>query len=154
MKVVFGMEPATNGGTGPWALSLMVVISKYPNQLSAEEIILVFQCLQSLSGSSFIRIPAIDFWLSIFLEYGDKSDVCTEGFITLKNFVSKFKETTLTETNLKDILRCAENSKVLSDAEVLKCRSVLEYGVYGMEIEEKLNSYLFLPSLVKILKAK
>lgn len=154
MKIVFCVEPATNGGTGPWALSLMVAISKYPNELSVEEIILVFQCLQSLSGSSFINIPAIDFWLSIFLDYGNNPEICSEGFLTLQNLISKFKEITFTENNLKDILHCAENSKVLSDDEVFKCKNALEYGFYGMENEEKLNSYLFLPSLVKILKAK
>jgi len=155
MEAAFRIHPATNGGTGPWALSLMVTISKYPKKLSTEEILLVFKCLQSLSGSSYISLPAVDFWLSLFLEYGKIPDISLEGFVTLNNLVSKFQNISelFDDGNLKDILDCGIVSNVMSNDEAFKCQSVLEYGTSGIQIQET-NTYLFLPSLIKILKAK
>lgn len=155
MENAFYIQPATNGGSGPWALSLMVAISKHSDQLSTEEILAIFRCIQSLSDSSYIRIPVIDFWLSIFLEYGNNPDICSEGIVTLGDLVSKHQTACqlLNEDEIKDIICCGENSKVLSDDEVFKCRYALEYGINGIKIE-KTNSYIFLPILVKILKGK
>ncbi|XP_025207586.1 uncharacterized protein LOC112603296 isoform X2 [Melanaphis sacchari] len=155
MEATFRIHPATNGGTGPWALSLMVAISKYPKELSTEEILLAFKCLQSLSGSSYISLPAVDFWLFLFLEYGKNPDISPEGFDTLNNLVSKFQNISELFDNscLKDILNCGIVSSVLSDDEAFKCQSVLEYGMDGIQIQES-NNYLFLPTLLRILKAK
>jgi len=155
MEATFRIHPATNGGTGPWALSLMVAISKYPKELSTEEILLVFKCLQSLSGSSYISLPAVDFWLSIFLEYGKNPDISLEGFRTINNLVSKFQNINelFNDDNLKDILDCGIVSNIISNDEAFKCQSVLQYGIGGILIQET-NTYLFLPTLLKILKAK
>lgn len=155
MEATFRIQPATHGGTGPWALNLMVAISKYPNELSTEEILAVFRCLQSLSNSSFISIPVIDFWLSFFLEHGNNTDICSEGLVTLNILLSKFQDTLglLNEDNLKDVLYCGRQSGVLSNDELFKCESILKYGLKGFQIEEK-NSYLFLPVMVKILKER
>lgn len=155
MESAFRIQPATNGGTGPWALSLMIAIDKYPSKFSTGVVLEVFRCLQSLSNSSFISIYVIDFWLSIFLEYGENADICSEGYITLNNLVSKYKNVfeSLNCENLKKILDCGTKSKVLSDDEVFKCHSILLYGTNGMKIEEP-NSYLLLPIMFKILKAK
>lgn len=155
MEATFCIQPATNGGCGPWALSLMVAISKYSNVLSTEEIIAVFKCLVSLSNSTFISIPAIDFWLSFFLEYGSNPDICLEGLTALDKLLSKFKDNIglLNEDNLKDILCCGRKSGVLSNDELFQCESILKYGLEGFQIEEN-NSYIFLPVMVKILKDK
>lgn len=154
MKNTFCIEPATNGGTGPWALSLMTAVCKFHGKLSSEEICLLFQCLRTLSSSSYISIPAFDFWLYLFLEFGDDQEVCREGFVTLKNIVSKYHDINqlFSKKSLTDVLFCGENSKVLSDDEVFKCRSVLEHGINGVKIEE--TSFLFLPTMIKILKVK
>lgn len=155
MEALFRVQPATNGGTGPWALSLMIAIDKYPLKLSTEVVIGAFKCLQSLSNSSYISIYVVDFWISIFLEYGGNGDICSEGFITLNNLISKYKNVfqLFNEENLKEILDRGTESKVLSDDEVFKCRSVLLYGINGIKIKEP-NPYLFLPVMVKILKAE
>lgn len=155
MENIFRIEPATNGGSGVWALGLMTVISKSPKRLSANEICVLFRCLQSLSNSSYIGIPATDFLLYLFLEYGCNHNVCHEAFVTLNNVVAKYKDVyqILTEDNLTQILNCGETSKVLSDDEILKCRSILKYGINGVQIE-KSSTYLFLPTMVNILKDK
>jgi len=155
MEATFRIHPATNGGTGPWALSLMTAISKYPNELSTEEILLTFKCLQSLSGSSYISLPAVDFWLSLFLEYGKNPDITLEGFGTLNNLVSKFQNISelFDDSNLKDILDCGIVSNIISNDEAFKCQSVLEYGIGGIQVQET-NTYIFLPALLKILKSK
>lgn len=155
MESAFRVQPATNGGTGPWALSLMIAIHKYPLKLSTEVVLGVFRCLQSLSNSSYISIYVIDFWLSIFLEYGEITDICSEGYITLNNLISKYKNAfeLLNEDNLKEILNCGIKSKVLSEDEVFKCQSVLLYGINGIKIKDP-TSYLLLPIIIKILKAK
>jgi len=155
MEAAFRIHPATNGGTGPWALNLMVAISKYSKELSTEEILLVFKCLQSLSGSSYISLPAVDFWLSLFLEYGKIPEVSLEGFVTLNNLVSKFQNVSelFNDANLKDVLNCGIVSNSISNDEAFKCQSVLEYGIGGIQIQET-NTYQFLPTLIKILKAK
>uniref|UniRef100_A0A2S2NAL6 Nucleolar pre-ribosomal-associated protein 1 n=1 Tax=Schizaphis graminum TaxID=13262 RepID=A0A2S2NAL6_SCHGA len=155
MEATFRIHPATNGGTGPWALSLMVAISKYPKELSTEEILLTFKCLQSLSGSSYISLPAVDFWLFLFLKYGKNSDISLEGFSTLNNLVSKFQNISelFDDDNLKDILNCGTVSNVISNDEAFKCQSVLEYGIDGILVQES-DNYLFLPALLKILKAR
>lgn len=155
MEAAFRIQPATNGGTGPLALNIMMTISKLPGVvLSTEEIIQVFRCLQSLSKNSCVSIPAIDFWLLIFLKYGRNAEICLEGFSTLNNLASKYQDTyqLLTEDNVKDILSCGENSMVLSKEEVFKCQSVLEYGFDGIKIAEN-NSYIFLPTMIQILNA-
>lgn len=155
MEATFRIHPATNGGTGPWALSLMMAISKYPNKLSTEEILLTFKCLQSLSGSSYISLPAVDFWLTLFLVYGKNPDISLEGFETLNNLVSKFQNVSelFDDDNLKDILDCGIVSNIISNDEAFKCQSVLEYGIGGIRIQET-NTYIFLPTLLKILKSK
>lgn len=155
MEATFGIQPATNGGTGPWALSLMATISKYPVDLSTEEILLVFQCLRSLSSSSFISIPAVDFWLFIFIEYGNTPEICSEGIITLNNLVSKYQDVyhLIHQDYMKEILCRLEKTNILSADEVFKCRSILEYGIDGIKLEET-NSYLFLPAMLKMLKTK
>jgi len=152
MEALFRIQPATNGGVGPWALSLLVTISKHVNSFSTEEILAVFSCLKSLSSSSYISIPIIDFWLNLFLKYGNIYDICSEGFVTLDNLVSKYPDAyqQFSKDNLQDIINCGENSKVLSDNEVFKCRSLIEHGINGFEIKEE-NSYVFLPALVKII---
>lgn len=155
MENLFHIESATNGGSGVWALGLMTVISKSPKRLSANEICVSFRCLQSLSNSPYIGIPAIDFLLYLFLEYGCDDHVCYQAFVTLNNVVAKYKDVyqVLTDDNLTQILNCGETSKVLSDDEILKCRSILKYGIKGVQIE-KSSSYLFLPTMVNILKDK
>lgn len=154
MKSAFMIEPATNGGTGHWAIGLMVTISKCIdfNSLSTEEIMLAFECLQMLSKSSFIRNYAIDFWLLMFLEYGKSPDICLEGFVTLKNLVSKYKNVHefINEDNIKEILSFGKITKVLSDFEVFQCQSILEHGSSGIKVEET-NSYIFLPTMIQIL---
>lgn len=155
MEATFRIHPATNGGTGPWALSLMGAISKYPKELSAEEILLIFKCLQSLSGSSYISLSAVDFWIFLFLEYASNPDIILEGFNTLNNLVSKFKNISelFDNSNLKDILKRGMFSNVISNDEGHECSSVLDYGMSGIQIQEP-NNYVFLPTLLKILKAK
>lgn len=152
MKSIFAIEPATNGGTGNWAIGLMVTISKYTDALSTEEILLIFQCLQMLSNSSFIGDSAIDFWLLIFLEHGNNPDICLEGFVTLNNLILKYKNVYefIDKNNIKEILCHGENAKVLSDDEVFQCKSILEHGLNGILIKET-KSYIFLPTLIKIL---
>jgi len=155
MEATFRIHPATNGGTGPWALSLMVAISKYPKELSTEEILLIFKCLQSLSGSSYISLSAVDFWIFLFLGYASNPDIILEGFNTLNNLVSKFKNISelFDNSNLKDILKLGMSSNVISNDEGYECSSVLDYGMSGIQIQEP-NNYVFLPTLLKILKAK
>jgi len=155
MEAAFRSHPATNGGTGPWALSLMVAISKYPNKLSTEEILLIFKCLQSLSGSSYISLSAVDFWIFLFLRYASNPDIILEGFNTLNNLVSKFKNISelFDDSNLKDILKQGMFANVISSDEGYACSSVLDYGINGIQIQEP-NNYIFLPTLLKILKEK
>lgn len=155
MEKVFRIEPATNGGTGPWALTLMSVISQDPKQLTESEYCVLFRCLKSLSNSSYINIPIVYFVIYLFLEHGNQNHVCHEGFITLNQIVSKYHDAykVITKENLMQMLSYGENTKVLSDDEVLKCRSVLEHGVYGIRLEE-ISPYIFLPTLVKILEKK
>lgn len=155
METVFSIQPATNGGSGPWAISLMIAISKYLDKFNSEEILATFQCIQSMSGSSFIREPVIEFWLSIFLDYGNEPDIYSAGIVTLNDLVSKYTKSweTLNDDAIKDIICFGENSNVLSEDEVFKCRSALEYGVDGFVIEEA-NSFTLLPILIKILKNK
>jgi len=155
MNATFRIQPATNGGTGPWALNLMTAVSKCVQEISTEEIHLIFECLESLSNNVCISIPVIDFWLSMFLDYGNNSITCVKGLNTLTNLVSKYKDVfkSFEEDDLKDILRCIENSKAVSDKEILRCQLVLKHGTYGMIIENP-KEYLFLPVLVKILKLK
>jgi len=155
MEATFRVHPATNGGTGPLALSLMIAISKYRKELSIEEILLVFKCLQSLSGSSYISLSAVDFWIFLFLEYGKNPDIILEGFSTLNNLVSKFKNISelFNDSNLKNILNQGMYSNVISNDEGHECLSVLEYGMSGIQIQEP-NNYVFLPTLLKILKEK
>lgn len=155
MEALFGIHPATNGGTGPWASSLMVAIRNHSNHLSTEEILLAFKCLQALSGNSYISLPAVDFWISIVLEFRQDPDIVREGFNTLNNLVSKFQNVSelFDNGNLKAVLKCGITSNVLSDDEAFKCQSILKYGTNGIQIEEK-NTYLFLPTMLKILKAK
>lgn len=155
LEATFSIQPATNGGTGPLALSFMVAVSKCSHELSTEEVLLIFQCLQSLSSSSFISIPAIDFWFYIFMEYGNNFDICSAGFVTLNNLISKYQDICqiLNEDDIKDILCRGEKTNVLSNDEVFKCQSILEHGTNGIKIKEK-NSYLFLPVMMKLLKSK
>lgn len=155
MKRSFSIQPATNGGTGPLALNFMVVISKCTNELSKEEILLVFQCLQSLNVTSFISIPIIDFWLHIFLECGNDPEICSEGFATLNNLISKYQDLCqlFNKDKMKKILCHGIKTSILSNNEVFKCQNILEYGIGGIKIEEK-DSYLFLPIMMKILKSK
>jgi hypothetical protein len=155
MESLFRVQPATKGGTGPWAISIMIAVDKCPSKLSPEVIIGTFRCLQSLTNSSFISIFVVDFWLSIFLKYGENADICSEGYITLNSLISKYKNVfqLFNNENLEEIIDRGAESKVLSDDEVFKCRSVLLYGIKGIKIKEP-NPYLLLPVLVKILKAE
>lgn len=152
MEKIFRIEPATQGGTGPWALNLMSTICQDSKRLTESEFCVLFRCLKSLSNSSFISIPLVDFILYLFSEHGNKNHVCHEGFITLNQIVSKHHGAykNITKENLMQMVSCGENTKVLSDDEVLKCRSVLEHGVCGVRIEE-ISPYIFFPTLVKIL---
>lgn len=155
-NAVFRIQPATNGGTGPWALSFMTAIPKCNHDFSTEEVILIFECLKSLANSSYIGIPAIDFWLSMYLDYGNNFIICTKGLLALKTLVSKYVKVIsdyFSENDLIDILRWGAKSNAISKKEVLKCQSVLNYGTYGIQIE-KPEKYLFLPELVIILKEK
>lgn len=133
----------------------MVAISKYPKELSTEEILLVFKCLQSFSGSSYISLSAVDFWIFLFLEYGKSPDIILEGLSTLNNLVSKFKNISelFDNSNLNEIIKRGMMSNVISTDEGFECLSVLEYGMSGIQIQEP-NNYVFLPTLLKILKAK
>lgn len=153
MDNLFRIVPATGGGTGPWAISLMTIVTKDPSNVSLEEIKLLFQCLHSLSGSSYISIPVIDFWLYLFLAYGCDPNVCSFGFAVLDNIISKYNVYKFLNDNLYDIFYCAKNSGVFSDDEEFKCKSILEHGINGIKIEET-SSFLFLPTMVKILKAQ
>lgn len=155
MNASFRVQPATNGGTGPWALHLMTAISKCIQKLSDEEVHLVFECLESLSNNVCMSTPVIDFWLYMFLDNGNNSIACTKGLSTLAILVSKYKEIfkSFKKEDLKHILFCIENSKTVSDEEMFRCELVLKHGTYGMKIENP-KKYLFLPILVKILKLK
>ncbi|XP_050435680.1 nucleolar pre-ribosomal-associated protein 1 [Adelges cooleyi] len=154
MEAAFLVQPATNGGTGPWALSLMMAISKLQVKLSTEEVIQMFSCLNALSASSSISTATVDFLLFMFLEYGNVLDVAVAGFATLANIASKYMESfqLLTNQNLLDVLDCGESSTALTPDEIQKCRCVLEHGVNGIQIDNNENTYLYLPTLLKYLK--
>lgn len=132
-----------------------MAIKKCASKLSVEEILLVFKCLQSLTSNFYVTNHAVDFWLSIYLDYGDNATVCKEGLITFKKiyFHSVEADQLLEENDLNDILRCAENTKAISDDEAFKCRVVLEHGTNGLQINNP-EEYLFLPVLVNIVEKK
>ncbi|XP_050532927.1 nucleolar pre-ribosomal-associated protein 1 [Daktulosphaira vitifoliae] len=153
MERAFRVQPATNGGSGPWALSLMTALSKIPTKLSNEEVIQVFCCLNALSANSSIIPATIDFWLYMFLLYGNDSEIAVKGFASLANLSLKYSDTFcyLNKENLLTILSCGKNSKVLSDDELFKCNCIIEHGVNSVEVEN-FSTYLFLPALIKGLK--
>lgn len=153
MEAAFRVQPATNGGTGPLALSMMVAVSKFPNKLTPDEVIQIFKCLRSLSKNSCVSIPAIDFCLMIFTDYGTDPKICLEGLYTLNNLVTKYPGVykLLKKSNVKDILCHVENTKVLSDDELFKCQSILENGFSSYKIPEN-NSFIFLPTMISLLK--
>lgn len=157
MEGAFRVQPATNGGSGPWALSLMIALSKISTNLSNEEVIQVFSCLNALSTNSSIIPATVDFWLYIFLLYGVEPEVAVKGFASLANLLTKYSNTFsyLNKDNLFAILSCGKNSKVLSDDELFKCNCIIEHGVDGVDFDNtNLETYLFLPTLIKGLKTQ
>ncbi|VVC41831.1 Hypothetical protein CINCED_3A025916 [Cinara cedri] len=95
MKSVFSIEPATNGGTGQWATSLMVTLSICIKTLSNEEIILIFECLQVLS--EFFSKDNI----KIILNHGETTKVLTDDEVFECQSILKhgFNNIKIEETN-------------------------------------------------------
>lgn len=123
-------------------------------ELSKKEIILVFQCLQSLNCRNYMITPMIDFWFQIFLECGNDPECISEGFAALNNLVSKYQDDEFkllfNKEQINKIISHVKETKALSDDELFKCQNILKYGIDGFKIKEK-NSYLFLPIMMKII---